>query len=398
LQVAEGNEVAEVRPSTIEDLFEETYRPMVRLALVMTGSNEVAEDLVQDCFARLHGRWEHVENPGGYMRISVVNACKQWFRSRDRERKRMRLVGAGEQVLSLETQEMLDELEEDRLRAAFDELATTATFAPDAWAQVRKRRAARTGQRFLSGVGALALAAAAIAGLLLVTGETAQDKVPEAHVGDGGDGDVSFGHRPTTANGAYEFTTAFFFATYPLGSTAPNGTPHWFAGVTLGATGDDAASFDLVSSAATPEALEANCVEAAPIVESIFGDLNYGIGVVPSGASGSSTTAERVPCARAPAEDPVRLTAPATGEEIATRAVNFLAEMNDSKEWALDFVGSGRDDVFKMSDDGLRVDFELTTADGKPRCAEFVDYLDWLMRTADGLSVPYTLTVNENFC
>ncbi len=111
MQVAEGHEVADVRPSTIEDLFEEAYRPMVRLALVMTGSNEVAEDLVQDCFARLHGRWEHVENPGGYMRISVVNACKAWFRSRDRERKRMQLVGAGEQVLSLETKEMLDALE-----------------------------------------------------------------------------------------------------------------------------------------------------------------------------------------------------------------------------------------------------------------------------------------------
>ncbi len=288
----------------------------------------------------------------------------------------------------------VDELVEDRLRAAFSELAATATFSPDAWTKVKSRRTARLRRRFVSGSGSILLAAAAIAGVLLVAGGTTQDKVPETHVGDGTDGDVSFDHRPTTPNGAYEFTRAFFYATYPLGSTAPDGTPHWFAGVNFEAVGEDAASFDFVSSAVSPEALEANCVEAAPIVDSIFGEeLRYGFGVVPSSAS-----AERVPCARAPADDPVRLTAPATRDAIATRAVNFLAEMNEHKEWTLQLAGSGRDDGFEMSDDGMRVDFALTTADGGERCAEFVDYLDWLMRTADGLSVPYTLTVNENFC
>ncbi|MGH8984258.1 MAG: sigma factor [Acidimicrobiia bacterium] len=49
---------------------------MVRLAHVLTGSNAVAEDLVQDCFGRLHQRWARTTNPGAYLRVSVVNACR----------------------------------------------------------------------------------------------------------------------------------------------------------------------------------------------------------------------------------------------------------------------------------------------------------------------------------
>ena len=90
--MAEPVATGDDRPDTLEELFDRSYAPMVRLAHVLTGSNETAEDLVQDCFARLHGRWEHLDEPGAYLRVSVVNACRSWHRSRTREERRLRVV------------------------------------------------------------------------------------------------------------------------------------------------------------------------------------------------------------------------------------------------------------------------------------------------------------------
>jgi RNA polymerase sigma factor (sigma-70 family) len=67
-------------------LFDEHYRRLVSLAHLLTGSNEVAEDLVQDCFARLLRRGEGVANPEGYLRTSVVNAVRSWHRHQAIER------------------------------------------------------------------------------------------------------------------------------------------------------------------------------------------------------------------------------------------------------------------------------------------------------------------------
>jgi RNA polymerase sigma factor (sigma-70 family) len=100
----------EVEPASLEDLFRAQYGPMVRLAHVLTGSNAAAEDLVQDCFARLHRRWGSTSNPGGYLRTSVVNACRSWHRSRFRERARLRLVGSSEAAGAPEARELLDAL------------------------------------------------------------------------------------------------------------------------------------------------------------------------------------------------------------------------------------------------------------------------------------------------
>jgi RNA polymerase sigma factor (sigma-70 family) len=61
---------------------------MVRLAHVMTGSNQAAEDLVQDAFIRVHRHWRRVEHPVPYLRTAVVNGCRTWHRRRALERDR----------------------------------------------------------------------------------------------------------------------------------------------------------------------------------------------------------------------------------------------------------------------------------------------------------------------
>ncbi len=61
---------------------------MVRLAALLVGSDAVAEELVQDAFVAVHRRWASVTNPGGYLRTSVVNACRSYQRRAALERRR----------------------------------------------------------------------------------------------------------------------------------------------------------------------------------------------------------------------------------------------------------------------------------------------------------------------
>jgi len=61
----------------------------VRLAYLLTGDRDVAEDLVQDAFVRLAGRLVHLRDPGAfeaYLRKTVVNLANSYFRRRRVER------------------------------------------------------------------------------------------------------------------------------------------------------------------------------------------------------------------------------------------------------------------------------------------------------------------------
>jgi RNA polymerase sigma-70 factor (sigma-E family) len=64
------------------ELYRERYAPMVRLAYLMTGSQAIAEELVQDAFVSVHRSWERATNPSAYLRTAVVNACRSWGRRR----------------------------------------------------------------------------------------------------------------------------------------------------------------------------------------------------------------------------------------------------------------------------------------------------------------------------
>ena len=68
------------------DLYLRSFAAMVRLARVLVDSPDTAEDLVQDAFVRLHGRWAGVRDPHAYLRRSVVNACRSHHRRAWRER------------------------------------------------------------------------------------------------------------------------------------------------------------------------------------------------------------------------------------------------------------------------------------------------------------------------
>ena len=90
------------------ELYEETFAAMVRLAVALTGSEAVAEDLVHDAFVRVHARWTQVESPNAYLRAAVVNACRS--ASRRSRRERLLLQPEAAPIVALEADELFDAL------------------------------------------------------------------------------------------------------------------------------------------------------------------------------------------------------------------------------------------------------------------------------------------------
>lgn len=73
------------------------YRSLVGLAIVLTGSRTVAEDLCQDALTEAHRRWGDVstyDDPGAWVRSVLVNKSRSRFRRVTSEAKAMaRLSG-----------------------------------------------------------------------------------------------------------------------------------------------------------------------------------------------------------------------------------------------------------------------------------------------------------------
>lgn len=68
-------------------LFHAERDGLVRMATLMVGSAAIAEEVVQGAFAGVAPRWESIDQPGAYLRRSVVNGCAQVLRRRDAERR-----------------------------------------------------------------------------------------------------------------------------------------------------------------------------------------------------------------------------------------------------------------------------------------------------------------------
>ncbi len=86
-EVSPASESTEPSAPSFETLFRTQRLSMVRLAHLITGSNAVAEEIVQDAFIRLHEHWERADNHHAYLRTIVTNLCKTQLRRQDLERR-----------------------------------------------------------------------------------------------------------------------------------------------------------------------------------------------------------------------------------------------------------------------------------------------------------------------
>jgi RNA polymerase sigma-70 factor (sigma-E family) len=76
---------AEEAAVAVGALYQATAVGLIRLAYVILGDRQAAEDVVQDAFCNLFRRWDrlsHLEGAEYYVRVAVLNACRSVLRHR----------------------------------------------------------------------------------------------------------------------------------------------------------------------------------------------------------------------------------------------------------------------------------------------------------------------------
>ena len=85
-------------PTDAGNGFDEFYRSeflrTVRLARLLTGRVDIAEDLAHEAFVRVHRITRPIDNRAAYLHTVTVNVCRSWHRGVVRETDRMSRVGA----------------------------------------------------------------------------------------------------------------------------------------------------------------------------------------------------------------------------------------------------------------------------------------------------------------
>lgn len=76
--------------TAVEQLYASHYAQLVRLSVLLVRDRETAEEVVQDSFVAMHGRWRTLKDPDkglAYLRQTVVNRSRSALRRRGVERK-----------------------------------------------------------------------------------------------------------------------------------------------------------------------------------------------------------------------------------------------------------------------------------------------------------------------
>ncbi len=69
----------------LERLYAAHWRRLVRLSVLLVHDQGLAEEIVQDAFVAMHGRWRRLRDPDkalGYLRQSIVNRSRSALRHR----------------------------------------------------------------------------------------------------------------------------------------------------------------------------------------------------------------------------------------------------------------------------------------------------------------------------
>lgn len=89
--VMEVNDVDSVEDQACRVAFGDFYRleldAQVRRAVLLLGSNDIANDVVHDAFIAVYRRWDTLDDPGPYLHIAVLNGCRGIHRQRARQRR-----------------------------------------------------------------------------------------------------------------------------------------------------------------------------------------------------------------------------------------------------------------------------------------------------------------------
>lgn len=101
------------------EFYGQQYVSTVRLVAFLSGGRGAAEDLAQEAFLRLQPVFSGLEHPAAYLRTTVVNLCRNHYRSASRESRRLIRYGAPPTSVS----ERAAELDATLRRLPYDERA-----------------------------------------------------------------------------------------------------------------------------------------------------------------------------------------------------------------------------------------------------------------------------------
>ncbi len=97
-------------PQDLVSLYDDERSTYVRVAYLITGNAEVAEELVQDAFVACAPRWTDVDQPRAYLRTAVVNGARSWLRRLQLRREREPVADVVDPVDEMHPDELWDAL------------------------------------------------------------------------------------------------------------------------------------------------------------------------------------------------------------------------------------------------------------------------------------------------
>jgi RNA polymerase sigma-70 factor (sigma-E family) len=87
----------------VDELYAAHWRQLVRLSVLLVHDQAAAEDVVQDAFVAMHGRWSRLRDPDkalAYLRQAVVNRSRSALRHRVVVERHARSAPAGEATVA----------------------------------------------------------------------------------------------------------------------------------------------------------------------------------------------------------------------------------------------------------------------------------------------------------
>lgn len=108
LETRQNAPVTGTADGRLAELYSRHAAEAIRLAYMLTGDRQLAEDLVQDAFVKLAGHLTHLRDPGAfdsYLRRTVVNLANSHFRRKRVERAHLKR-SAAEPLRSAEAPDM----------------------------------------------------------------------------------------------------------------------------------------------------------------------------------------------------------------------------------------------------------------------------------------------------
>ncbi len=117
---AAAGPVVSAAKAAVTALYEAHALGMIRLAHIMLGDRQSAEDVVQEAFCGLYRRWSHLADPGSavhYVRSAVLNHCRSVLRRRATSWAPRGLASHPETVRSAESAMLTREERDEIMRA-----------------------------------------------------------------------------------------------------------------------------------------------------------------------------------------------------------------------------------------------------------------------------------------